>query len=128
MLYCGLLENKDLGEDDRKDITDRINNKFYINDLNHPNIIKFKDCWFDSINFYFLAEFIEGEELFDYVANMNYSERNIIEIVKKLISASIYILNTAEFQFTDLKPHSIFVTQKGNTMSKYQFRPRLQRF
>lgn len=112
-----------MGEDDRKDITDRINNKFYINDLNHPNIIKFKEWWFDALNFYFLAEFIEGKELLDYAINMNYTEKNIIDIVKKLISASIYILNTAEFQFTDLKPHSIFVIEKGNSISKNSNKP-----
>ena len=33
------------------------------------------------------------------------------------------ILNTAEFQFTDLKPHSIFVIEKGNSISKNSIKP-----
>ena len=109
-----VVKSKDLNEDDRKDIANRINNKIFTNELNHPNIIKFKEWWKDSLNCYFLSEFIEGNELLDYVQDMNYTEKNIIDIIKKLVSASIYLLNAAEFQFTDLKPHSIFVNRKNN--------------
>lgn len=66
----------------------------------------------DSTNFYFIEEFIEGKELLDYIQDVEITEGSIIELLKKLIKASMYILNN-EFQFYDLKPHNIFVQPDG---------------
>mmetsp|Transcript_37489 Transcript_37489/g.43082 ORF Transcript_37489/g.43082 Transcript_37489/m.43082 type:complete len:88 (+) Transcript_37489:492-755(+) len=70
----------------------------------------------DSINFYFLSEFIDGKELFEYVQQTSLSEKTIVDIAKKLISVSMYLSNL-NFQFSDLKPHTIFINEQAGIHS-----------
>lgn len=106
--------------EDKQEITDKINSKMYVSDLNHPNIVKFKDCWMDSTNFYFIQEYLEGKQLLDYIQDIHLTEKVVVEILKKLVSISMYLTNMG-FQFTDLKPHCIFMCDDGKTMKVTDF-------
>lgn len=70
----------------------------------------------DGTNFYFLQEYLESKELLDYIQDVTINEQLVVEIVKKMILTSIYLTNRG-FQFTDLKPHNVFMSNDGDTLN-----------
>jgi serine/threonine protein kinase len=74
----------------------------------------------DSTNFYFIQEYLEGKQLLDYIQDIHLTEKVVVEILKKLVSISMYLTNMG-FQFTDLKPHCIFMCDDGKTMKVTDF-------
>lgn len=75
----------------------------------------------DSTNFYFIQEYFEGgKELLDYIQDVDLCEKAVVGILKKLITTSMYLTNSG-FQFTDLKPHSIFIMEDNVTLKVTDF-------
>jgi len=69
-----MVKKSTYGDEDKEDISEKITNKFFLKDLKHPNLVKFKEWWMDSTNFYFIQEYIEGKELFNYIQDTEMSE------------------------------------------------------
>lgn len=110
------IRKSNLTAEDKEDMNTKMTNQSYTTELNHPNLIKFKDCWMDSTNFYYIEEYLEGKELLDYLQDVDLTEKVVVGILKKLISTSIYLTNSG-FQFTDLKPHCVFVKDDGKSQT-----------
>ena len=69
-----MIKKSNYTDSEKEDLSIKISNKSLEKDLNHPNLVKFKECWMDSINFYFIQEYIEGDELLQYIQNINLTE------------------------------------------------------
>ena len=56
--------------------------------LDHPNIIKLFECYYDNNYYYMVEEYCSGGDLFDYIQKQKYfSEKKAAIIFKQLISA-----------------------------------------
>ena len=75
--------------------------------LDHPNIIKLFDCYYDNNYYYMVEEYCSGGDLFDYMQKQkSFSERKAGIIFKQLISA-VNHLHKKKIVHRDLKPENI---------------------
>ena len=79
--------------------------------LDHPNIIKLFECYYDNNYYYMVEEYCSGGDLFDYIQKQKFfSERKAAIIFKQLISA-INHLHKKNIVHRDLKPENIVFIQ-----------------
>ncbi len=83
--------------------------------LDHPNIIKLFDCYFDRNFYYMVEEYCSGGDLFDYIQKEKcFNERKASIIFKQLLSA-VNHLHKKNIVHRDLKPENIvFIKTKNN--------------
>lgn len=81
-----IITKKNLAKEDKDELMSKITSKLFIKDLNNPNLIKFKECWHDSTNFYFIHEYIEGKEILDYIQENPLCEEFVVKLVGKLVT------------------------------------------
>jgi len=81
--------------------------------LDHPNIVKFCDCYMDDKNFYICTELCKGGELFDKIKKMKkFAENEAAEIVKTIIDAIAHC-HKKNIVHRDLKPENIVFRTKA---------------
>lgn len=83
--------------------------------VDHPNIIKLFDCYYDSNYYYMVEEYCSGGDLYDYIRKQKYfSENKAAKIMLQLLSAISY-LHKKNIVHRDLKPENIvFIQTKDN--------------
>lgn len=69
-----MIKKSTYNDDEKEELSNKISNKLMSKELRHPNLVKFKECWSDSTNFYFVQEFLEGQDLFNYIQDVELSE------------------------------------------------------
>ena len=83
--------------------------------LDHPNILKLYEYYYDKKNLYIITEFCEGGELFDKIKDRNgyFSERDAAKILKAVLQAIAYC-HSMKLVHRDLKPENILL--EGNDL------------
>ena len=81
--------------------------------LNHPNILKLYEYYFDNKNLYIITEYCEGGELFDKIKerNGNFTEKDAAKIMKSILLAVTYC-HSQGIVHRDLKPENILLEGK----------------
>jgi calcium-dependent protein kinase len=75
--------------------------------VDHPNIIKLFECYYDTNYYYMVEEYCSGGDLYDYIKKQKYfSEKKAAFITSQLISA-INHLHKKKIVHRDLKPENI---------------------
>jgi len=75
--------------------------------LDHPNIVKFCDCYMDHKFFYICTSLCKGGELFDKIKEMKkFAEEHAAKIVRTIISAIAHC-HAKNIVHRDLKPENI---------------------
>ena len=75
--------------------------------VDHPNIIKLFDCYYDNNFYYMVEEYCSGGDLFDYIQKMkNFSEKIAATIFNQFLSA-INHLHKKNIVHRDIKPENI---------------------
>ena len=74
--------------------------------LEHPNIVRVTDCFDENSTYYYVMDFIEGENLNDYIKSHTISEDEIA-IIKDVASALTYMHDQHHMLHLDLKPGNI---------------------
>lgn len=75
----------------------------------HPNIVKIHEMFKDEEKLYLVLEFVEGQELFDFVTErFKLMESEACEIIEQLVKVIRY-LNNLGVCHRDLKPENIII-------------------
>ena len=92
-----------------------INELEVLKTVDHPNIIKLFDCYYDRNFYYMVVEYCSGGDLFDYIKKEKcFNEKKAKIIFKQLLSA-INHLHKKNIVHRDLKPENIvFIKTKDN--------------
>lgn len=75
--------------------------------LDHPNIVRVTDSFKENGTYYYVMEYIEGQNLNEYVENHHINEREAVEIIKSIANALIYMHETHHMLHLDLKPGNV---------------------
>lgn len=75
--------------------------------MDHPNIVKVTDSFDENGTFYYVMEYIEGENLNDYLKQYAVSEKVAVDIIKDVANALIYMHEEKHMLHLDLKPGNI---------------------
>ena len=77
--------------------------------VDHPNIMHLYDVWETSGELYLILEYVEGGELFDYIADRKrLSPEGALDLFQQLISAMDY-LQSLKIAHRDLKPENLLL-------------------
>jgi calcium-dependent protein kinase len=75
--------------------------------VDHPNIIKLFECFYDNSYFYMIEEYCSGGDLYDYIKKQrNFSEKKAASVINQLFSATNH-LHSKKIVHRDLKPENI---------------------
>ena len=86
--------------------------------VDHPNIIKLFDCYYDSNYYYMVEEYCSGGDLYDYIRKQRYfSEKKAAHILHQLLSA-VNHLHAKNIVHRDLKPENIVFIKTRHEVPK----------
>lgn len=75
--------------------------------LDHPNIVRVTDSFEENGTFYYVMDYIEGQNLNDYLEHCGVSQQIAVEIIKEVADALIYMHEQKKMLHLDLKPGNI---------------------
>lgn len=75
--------------------------------LDHPNIVRVTDSFAENGTFYYVMDYIEGQNLNDYIKQHHVNESEAVEIIKGVADALIYMHEKHHMLHLDLKPGNI---------------------
>ena len=81
--------------------------------MEHPNIVRVTDSFEDNGTFYYVMDYIEGQNLNDFIKKYPMSVDNATSTIKKVAEALIYMHDTMHMLHLDLKPGNI-MRRKGD--------------
>lgn len=109
-----IVRKEDLEFGERKKLLDGIE---ILKEMDHPNICRIVEMFEDRKRFYFVSEYLSGQELFDGIVQMNsFSESDAAAVFRQLLSAISYI-HSKGVVHRDIKPENIrFETNTNKTI------------
>lgn len=75
--------------------------------LEHPNIVRITDSFEDNGTFYYVMDYIEGENLNDYIKHNRVSQQEAVDIIRDVAKALMYMHEEKHMLHLDLKPGNI---------------------
>ncbi len=75
--------------------------------LEHPNIVRVTDSFDENGTYYYVMDYIEGENLNDYLKHNSLSHDEAVSIIKDVASALMYMHDKKHMLHLDLKPSNI---------------------
>ena len=82
--------------------------------LDHPNIIKLFDCYYDSRYYYMVEEYCSGGDLFDYIQKEKFFTEKKASIIFNQLLSAVNHLHKKSIVHRDLKPENIvFIETKS---------------
>jgi len=75
--------------------------------MNHPNIVKAIDFIRQNNTFYYVMDYVEGENLNDYIKTHQVSEREAENMIREVVKALLYMHDVKHILHLDLKPGNI---------------------
>ncbi len=78
-----------------------------LSNLDHPNIVRVTDSFGENGTFYYVMDFIEGQNLNDYVKQHSLSTDESISIICSVADALIYMHEQKHMLHLDLKPSNV---------------------
>jgi len=82
--------------------------------LDHPNIVRVTDSFSENGTFYYVMDFIEGQNLNDYVKSHYIDEAEAVSIIKSVADALIYMHEEKHMLHLDLKPGNVMRRNDGH--------------
>ena len=82
--------------------------------VDHPNIIKLFDCYYDKTFYYLIEEYCSGGDLFDYIQKEHFFTEKKAAIILKQILSAVNHLHKKNIIHRDLKPENIVFIKTKN--------------
>lgn len=78
-----------------------------LSSLDHPNIVRVTDSFSENGTFYYVMDYIDGQNLNDYVKTHHLSEQEATDIIMTVADALIYMHEQKHMLHLDLKPGNV---------------------
>ena len=75
--------------------------------LQHPNIVSVTDCFDENGTFYYVMDYIDGQNLNEYIKSRALSQDEAVAIIKEVAKALQYMHEDKHMLHLDLKPGNI---------------------
>lgn len=75
--------------------------------MDNPNIVRVTDCFDENRTFYYVMDYIEGQDLNSYVKQQAISETEAVSIITDVANALIYMHEEKHMLHLDLKPGNV---------------------
>ncbi len=75
--------------------------------LDHPNIVRVTDSFSENGTFYYVMDYIDGQNLNDYIKSHHVDEVEATSIIKSVADALIYMHEGKHMLHLDLKPGNV---------------------
>ena len=82
--------------------------------LDHPNIVRVTDSFSENGTFYYVMDYIEGQDLNDYVKSHYVDAEDAVSIIKSVADALIYMHEEKHMLHLDLKPSNVMRRNDGH--------------
>ena len=82
--------------------------------LDHPNIVRVTDSFSENGTFYYVMDYIEGQNLNDYIKSHYIDEAEAVSIIKSVADALIYMHEEKHMLHLDLKPGNVMRRNDGH--------------
>ena len=82
--------------------------------LDHPNIVRVTDSFSENGTFYYVMDYIEGQNLNDYVKSHYVDAEDAVSIIKLVADALIYMHEEKHMLHLDLKPSNVMRRNDGH--------------
>ena len=82
--------------------------------LDHPNIVRVTDSFSENGTFYYVMDFIEGQNLNDYIKSHYIDEAEAVSIIESVADALIYMHEEKHMLHLDLKPGNVMRRNDGH--------------
>lgn len=75
--------------------------------LDHPNIVRVTDSFEENGTYYYVMDYVDGENLNDYLKHDQLSQNDAISIITSIAKALQYMHDTHHMLHLDLKPSNV---------------------
>ena len=82
--------------------------------LDHPNIVRVTDSFSENGTFYYVMDYIDGQNLNDYVKTHYVYAEEAVSIIKSVADALIYMHEEKHMLHLDLKPSNVMRRSDGH--------------
>ncbi len=82
--------------------------------LDHPNIVRVTDSFSENGTFYYVMDYIDGQNLNDYVKSHYVDTEEAVSIIKSVADALIYMHEEKHMLHLDLKPSNVMRRSDGH--------------
>lgn len=89
--------------------------------LDHPNIVRVTDSFSENGTVYYVMDFIEGQNLNDYIKSHYIDEAEAVSIIKSVADALIYMHEEKHMLHLDLKPGNVMRRNSDGHISLIDF-------
>jgi calcium-dependent protein kinase len=95
---------------DKEDIPSFMNEIKILMEIDHPNVMKIFEYYYDELNYYIVSEYIPGGDLYEFIIKTKrFTERQAALIIYQILSALNY-MHSKNIVHRDIKPENILIT------------------
>ena len=87
--------------------------------IDHPNVLKYYECFEDEFNYYIVMEFCKGGELLKFILACPEMNENIIAIVMKQLLSAVAYCHQRGIVHRDIKTENLLI-KDANDMKNLQ--------
>ena len=89
--------------------------------IEHENIVRVLDSFSENNTFYYVMDYIDGENLNDYIKSHSLSEKEVVDIIAKVADALQYMHEEHQMLHLDMKPGNIMRRKKDGRIFLIDF-------
>ncbi|KAJ3407005.1 camp-dependent protein kinase catalytic subunit [Chytridiales sp. JEL 0842] len=97
-----------------KQVEHTVNEKLILEQLNYPFLVNMLGTFQDSLNVYFVLEYVQGGELFSFLRRSGRFPNNVAKFYAAEVILAFEHLHSKDIIYRDLKPENLLIDAKGH--------------